>query len=473
MSLTIFKRMAAAHLVIMGFVLFMGAYVAVTLGKFSEINREVAQVDGFIIRTGERMQEILFSLLGFEKKYVITGDADFYREFGRMVSLFREEMEKVSVMQIPWEKSSLMKKIEGSFEIYGAMPVQLQGGRQELERREVLADEINTELRKIIVRARMERDRKVAQSDKIAYRAVRVITGTAALTVIVGVLLSFFMTRGIVRPIHLLKNKTREIAKGKFQRIPPGSSPPEIKALAEDFNVMSDRLKEMDDLKKEFISHVSHELRTPLTSIKAASGMLSEGTFKISPEKEREILRIIQSECDRLIGNVNRLLDLSRMEAKMMDYQFQEGDLAGVIRSAALKLAPLSQKKKIRLETEPLPVLDRVRMDPDRITQVIENLLGNALKYTPENGKIRIEASLNGESGFVRVSVSDTGIGIPRESLDQIFEPFQRVKARKGTTGTGLGLSIAKHIVADHGGRIWAESTPGSGSTFSFTLPLA
>jgi two-component system sensor histidine kinase GlrK len=472
MSFTIFRRMAAAHLVIMCFLVFMSAYVTVMLRNLSEINREVAQVDGFIIRTGERMQEMLVSLLSYEKKYAITGDPDFQREFGKTASLFQEEMGKLASVGVPWEKTSLVANVKRSFESYGGMPVRLQVRGEELERREGLANEINLEIKKIIMRARVERDQKVAQSDKIAYRVVRVISATAVLTVIVGVLLSFFMTRSIVGPISLLKSKTREIAQGRFRRIPPTPSPPEIRGLADDFNAMGERLKEMDELKRDFLSHVSHELRTPLTSIKAASAILSEGTFRNSPEKEREILAIVRNECERLIGTVNRLLDLSRMEAKMMDYQFVEADLAGVIRLAVLKLEPLARKKGILLELE-LPAMDRVRMDPERVSQVVENLLGNALKFTPENGRIRVDASPDGDGGFVRVSVSDTGIGIPQESLDQVFERFKRVNTGKGTVGTGLGLSIAKHIITGHGGRIWAESEPGKGSRFSFTLQRA
>jgi two-component system sensor histidine kinase GlrK len=473
MSFTIFKRMAAVYLVIMCFVIFMGAYVTVTLGQLSRINREVAEVDGLIIRTGERMQEILFSLLGFEKKYAVTGDGDFYREFLKMASIFREEIGRVSAAVQHGEKISLIRDVERRFERYGRIPERPQETEHELDKREILVNEINSDIKKIVARVRIERDGKVALSDRIAYRVVRVITVTAALTIIVGVLLSFAMTRSIVKPISLLKSKTKEIAKGTFQKIPLGPGPPEIRDLADDFNTMGEKLKEMDDLKRDFISHISHELRTPLTSMKAASGMLSQGSFKGSPEKEKEILGIIRNECDRLIGTVNRLLDLSRMEAKMMDYQFRDFDLAGVIRLAVLKLAPLSEKRNIQLEVKPLPNLDRIRMDPDRISQVIENLLGNALKFTPEKGRIAMEASLNGELGFVRVSICDTGIGIPPESLDQIFERFTRAHAGKGTAGTGLGLSIAKHIVTDHGGKIWAESTPGKGSTFSFTLPRA
>ena len=472
MSFTIFKRTAAVYLVIMCFVIFMGAYVTVTLGELSQINREVAEVDGLIIRTAERMQEALLSLLGFEKKYAITGDADFYWEFLRMVPLFREEIGRLSAAAGKGD-ALLIDNVKSRFELYSRIPDGRQKPGQELEEREVLVNEMNADIKKIIMRMRIERDRKVAVSDRIAYRVVRVITVTAALTIVVGVLLSLAMTRSIVKPISLLKSKTKEIAKGSYQKVPLGPAPPEIRDLADDFNTMGEKLKEMDDLKRDFISHVSHELRTPLTSMKAASGMLSQGSFKGSPEKEKEILRIIQTECERLIGTVNRLLDLSRMEAKMMDYQFRNCDLAGVIRFAVLKLAPLAEKRNIRLEVDPLPNLGPVRMDPDRVSQVIENLLGNALKFTPGKGRIAIEASLNGEPGFVRVSVCDTGIGIPQDRLEQIFDRFTRAHAEKGTSGTGLGLSIARHIVTDHGGKIWAESAPGKGSTFSFTLPLA
>jgi len=123
----------------------------------------------------------------------------------------------------------------------------------------------------------------------------------------------------------------------------------------------------------------------------------------------------------------------------------------------------------------PFPELPLVRMDGDRVTQVVENLLGNALKFTPPGGKVIVSLSPSKDVGdFVQVSIADTGPGIPKEHLAQIFERFKRIEmGRETTIGTGLGLSIVKHIIADHGGRIWVRSTPGKGSTFSFALPVA
>jgi len=232
---------------------------------------------------------------------------------------------------------------------------------------------------------------------------------------------------------------------------------------------------QLDSMKLDFVSHVPYELRTPLTSIKAASSMLLEGGFGHSPERQNELLVIIRDECDRLIGAVNRILDISRMEAGMMDYHFLEGELPPIVQKTVLKLAPLAQRKKIDLELLPFPELPLVRMDGDRIMQVVENLLGNALKFSPAGGKVIVSLSSKKDGGdFVHVSIADTGSGIPKEHLAEIFERFKRIEmGRETTIGTGLGLSIVKHIIADHGGKIWVRSAPGKGSTFTFALPAA
>jgi two-component system, NtrC family, sensor histidine kinase GlrK len=347
--------------------------------------------------------------------------------------------------------------------------------KEYLEEREIIVVRIDEDLRSLIQNVRLKRDEKVDLTNRISHRAIRVTVATAALTIVLGILISFYITRSIGRPISLLGNKTKEIASGRFRRISDIHSPPEIKQLAEDFNFMSERLEQLDSMKLDFISHVSHELRTPLTSIKAASSMLLEGAFDDSIERQNELLAIIRDECDRLIGAVNRILDISRMEAGMMDYHFLEAELPPIVQNAVLKLAPLAQRKNIDLELMPFPELPWVRMDRDRVMQVLENLLGNALKFTPPGGKVIVSLSSKKDGGdFVHVSIADTGSGIPKEHLAQIFERFKRIEmSRETTIGTGLGLSIVKHIIADHGGKIWVRSAPGKGSTFSFALPVA
>jgi two-component system sensor histidine kinase GlrK len=236
---------------------------------------------------------------------------------------------------------------------------------------------------------------------------------------------------------------------------------------------MSRQLEELEQLKADFVSHVSHELRGPLTSINFASGLLGSGSLS-SPEKQKKFLRIIEEDSERLIQSVNSLLDLSSMEAKMMDYAFRECALIGLIQETVTRFSPMALSNSISLELELSPELPLVKIDEDRIRQVIENLLGNALKFTSEGGRVAVTAGhRQNQKAYVEVSVSDTGPGISEGDLKKVFDKFKRINAdRQTAVGTGLGLSIAKNIVAAHGGKIWVESELGSGSTFFFTLPV-
>jgi signal transduction histidine kinase len=236
---------------------------------------------------------------------------------------------------------------------------------------------------------------------------------------------------------------------------------------------MSQRLNELDHLKADFISHVSHELRTPVTAIKEASIMLSKDLYSDRPEKLYELYNLIHEECDRLLNSVLRLLDFSKMEAQAMDYEFREVDLCLVIRKSILKLAPLAQKKNIDLEFTPPPQIPQLSVDVDRIREILDNLIGNALKFTENYGKILVNCFLDEQEKKIVVSVSDNGCGIKPEYLKTIFQKFKQIDNGIETRmGTGLGLSIAKHIVKAHGGDIWAESNYPNGTQFFFTLPL-
>jgi len=484
MKFTIFKRMAFGYALIMLMVVFMGIYVTLKVDQLTGINYLVARVDGAMISMGEQLLESLLSQAGFEMKYLISGDQDFHKEFYSKRALFEETIEKLAALADTADQKQRAADIATHYNAYVALFEKesarlIEGNgpprKEYLDERDGILGRVDEGLRVLIQSVRLRRDEKVDLSTKISQRANRVTVVTAALTIGLGILISFYITRSIGKPVSLLGQKTREIATGKFQKISGVHSPPEIKQLAEDFNFMSERLEQLDSMKLEFISHVSHELRTPLASIKAASGMLLEGAFDDSLERQNELLCIIRDECDRLIGAVNRILDISRMEAGMMDYAFLEGELPPLVQKAVLKLAPLAQRKNIDLELMPFPDLPLVRVDRDRIMQVLENLLGNALKFTSSGGKVMVLLSSKKEDvDFVQVSVADTGSGIPKEHLASIFERFKRIEmGRETTIGTGLGLSIVKHIIADHGGKIWVRSVPGKGSTFSFALPVA
>jgi two-component system sensor histidine kinase GlrK len=344
-----------------------------------------------------------------------------------------------------------------------------------MQKKDDIVDDINRKLKEIMNIVRSNRENKILSSSQISRRVLNMTVFTAILTVLLGVLISFLNTRSINRSIILLQKKTKELAQGTYEKIPEIKAPPEIKALADDFNTMSDKLRRLDEMKVDFINHVSHELRTPLTAIKEASSMLMEGTYNNDAEKQHQLLTITQEECERLINSVNRILDFSRMEAQMMEYRLTTCNLIPVIKRTIKKLTPIAQNKKINLELKPPRKLPAVRIDEERIGQVLENLIANALKFTSEEGRILIQTvPFNRKKNFVCVAISDTGMGINAEHLQIIFDKYSRGQADGyRIRGSGLGLSIAKYIITDHGGQIWATSEPGKGSTFFFALPVA
>lgn len=484
MKFTILKRLVFGYMAIMLLVFLMGGYVTIKLNDLNEMIKNAASVDVTAVRRIEILLDTLLSQVGFEKKYLISGDLDFYFQFHKAKERFENSADKVqSLLKANRQKNMFLesKKLYDRYlslfeeEIILRNRGKKYSSEQYQGEREKITRKIIQTLGEIIVMVSRDRDDKIISSNRVSYRVLRVSTITVGLTIILGILISILNTRSINRPIKRLKEQVREIAAGRFVEIEDIASPPEIKELTHDFNAMSERLRELDQMKLDFISHVSHELRTPLTAIKEASSLLLEEKIVNSPESRRELILIIGEECERLISAVNKILDLSRMEASMMDYRFRRSSLEAVIQKTVLKLAPIAQKKEIDLELKPLPLLPPVRIDEERITQVLENLLGNALKYTPLRGRIIIRAAVvERNRKYILVGVSDSGPGIPRKDMKNIFDKFQRLDYDRETArGTGLGLSIAKHIITDHGGKIWVKSRAGKGSTFFFLLPVS
>ena len=227
---------------------------------------------------------------------------------------------------------------------------------------------------------------------------------------------------------------------------------------------------EANRLKAELISTLAHEMRTPLTSIKGYTTalLLDEATF--DPETQREFLQIIDEECSLLQDLIRDLLESSVIDAGFLELELQPVMLPRLARSVIAEIAHRTQKHRFLASlASDLPILEA---DPDRVAQVLRNLLDNAVKYSPAGGLVVVRAELG--QGEVVVSVADQGVGIAPEHLNRLFEKFFRIKSGLGqhVVGSGLGLPIARTIVESHGGRIWAESQPGQGSTFYFTLPL-
>ena len=312
--------------------------------------------------------------------------------------------------------------------------------------------------------------RKIKKLGDVGSKALTFAMVLTAISLALGIVLSVIITRSITLPLSKMRDKTAEIARGVFEANLNLPSPPEINELAEAFNSMSTKLQEVDRMKSDFFSLMSHELRTPLTSIKEGTNLFLEGKGGEVTERQKRLLTIVAEESNRLIQLVNSLLDLSKLEAGIAAFQFIRADLAPLITIVIREIEPLAEAKGIRIKRD-IQESPRVSMDTERILQVLRNLLGNAIKFTPKGGVIEI--SLQAKDGVVEVSVADTGPGIPEEQTAIIFDKFRQAvhQGSRKIQGTGLGLAIVKQIIQSHGGRVWVESAVGRGSTFRFTLP--
>jgi signal transduction histidine kinase len=308
---------------------------------------------------------------------------------------------------------------------------------------------------------------------------------------------SLLVARRVVRPLETLRNGVERISSGNMNARLELKTGDEIEVLAEEFNRMAEnlreaysglekkvedrtrelafaneRLKELDRMKSDFVSHVSHELRTPLTAIKGAVDLMLREVAGPLTEKQIHYLTRVRSNTQHLAGLINDLLDLSKIESGRIEFKSSRVSLNGLVREAVEALRPVATEKVIALEATIREPSILVWVDRHKINQVLMNLIGNAIKFTPAQGRVTVSASRNDEES-VQVSVSDTGPGVPPDEKEKIFAKFYRIAEVNGenSKGTGLGLAICKALVELHGGRIWVESEMNRGSTFSFTLP--
>ncbi len=245
-----------------------------------------------------------------------------------------------------------------------------------------------------------------------------------------------------------------------------GQSTPNSLLMLQDLT----RLRQLESMRRDLTSNMSHELRTPITSLKVLTDTLLDGALDDPPAARRFIERV-RTEVDALAQMVDELLELARIESGQVPVQLAPVEVAEVVVPAVERLQEQAERAGLTLRVELPDGLPAVLADRERVQQVVTNLTHNAIKFTPPDGAVTISATARGNE--VVIAVRDTGVGIPAEQLARIFERFYRVDRARTGQGTGLGLAIAKHLVQAHGGRIWAESREGQGSTFSFTLRSA
>jgi signal transduction histidine kinase len=318
----------------------------------------------------------------------------------------------------------------------------------------------------------------VAQNDRAFGHSRNLLIGVGAGSLGLALVLGLLLSWSVVAPLRRTEERLAEIGAGDFARRLDVANRDEIGTLARRVNRMSDELQRVyrelelaSEHKSQFLATMSHELRTPLNAIIGFSEVLHEQMFGELNERQLAYVDDVLEAGKHLLSLINDVLDLAKIEAGHMDLSLSEVAIPDLLRSAVSMHAERASRGGIELSLNTDPDEIAVMGDERRLRQVVFNLVSNAVKFTPANGRVEISARL--EDGQVEVAVADTGPGIAAEDLETIFEEFEQTSEGKQADGTGLGLPLSRKLAELHGGRLWAESRPGNGSTFHLVLPMA
>jgi len=528
--------MAFGYIIIALFMLAMSFYLIFRLNHLNNVTDSIMKGDVPAIRAGEQLIDNLIEQVRNEKKYLITKDSAFLDIFNIKKKTFLEKIESLEASVTNeethegkknsgfWafvhkkkrqflghlkplaasvnneETKTLINQIKELYNKHIAMATREfilmeyqelipQNPNYEEETKQTI-EQLTESINKLILHEQTALFKKMELFQTTVQESTKISLTIILFAIIFGMTFSFFFIRSICFPIKTLRDATERIAHGDLDYRVEVNSNDEIGNLGTAFNQMCNKLKELDQMKSEFISNISHNLKTPLTAILEANELMLDKVAGQLSESQVKLLNISKENTLRLIMMINDLLDISRAEAGLMRYNFQHSNIHDIIHKSIDDIRFLAETKNINIHSAKKDPIPEILLDRAKIAQVLDNILSNAIKFTPNKGAITITVKeaestpilpilakqnrLNNVHSFIHVSISDTGIGIPIEYHTKIFDKFQQINSRgKGAIkGTGLGLSIAKHIVLDHGGDIWVENNPmGNGTTFHFTLP--
>ena len=475
----------------------MAIYQAITVNRLQSINRTLRETNFQNALTS--LQAIRYHELveEYARKLFATADPDYLEPLKEFQKDYETQIVTLRKNAVSSEEREAIKRVE---QLWNALAEKLRLGQRNLppggaSLPQSLQDDMESlraltysvyqiSLRSMVV--------EVEKSRTTSETAALILWCSVFAALAISILVSFLIYRSISHPLANLTEGTRAIAEGKFYYRLDTSRNDEFSQLAKDFNTMTRRLNELDALKKDFVSHVSHELKSPLASMREILQLLLEQIPGPLTDKQKRLLELnLQSEY-RLTAMVRNLLDLSRIEAGVMEYEIKRQDLVPLVQSALAEIEVQAGEKQIQIKTtfpeEPL----QVGCDAARIIQVIVNLVGNAVKFSPKRGTIQLSVEATqripeGVPGYWRteimrpgkeqiygcIAVADFGPGIPEDEKEKIFERFHQVKQDKKTPGqgVGLGLAISRTIIEAHRGAIWVEDNPGGGSRFLLLLP--
>ncbi|MFQ5913491.1 MAG: ATP-binding protein [Nitrospinota bacterium] len=472
-------------------------YAILRFQALNDLTASILTTDLDLITQVRGLRADLLAQVRSEKQFLVTSDPDYlalYRRKGAEVQTRTRMLQERKLPQSLREPLGFFagqhRDYEAALEALASGSKKGQGAPANVETRlNGYFNAMRGHLDEVLSAAETQAAQRTTESDALTRRASQVLLGLCVAAGVAALVIAVGMARHIGRPLKELREGTFRVAKGDFEHPVPDTGEDELAHLAHSFNQMAERLRSLDQTKAEFFSAISHELRTPLTSVREALQLMIDGIPGRLTEEQKKLLSIAREGNDKILRLIDDLLKLAKLEADMMKLNLSPWRMQALIDAVVEEVRPITLQASIRLEKEVEENLPLMRVDGVKIQGVLANLLSNALKFTPPGGLVLIRAALcrPADSGnrwdasrLVRVSVSDTGIGIAESDLEKVFDKFYRAEGVANRQGAGLGLPIAKRIIEAHGGRIWAVSRsaasdrkdPETGSTFVFEIPV-
>ena len=475
------SKIGAGFLVVLALAQTALVYQVTVINRMQQVNRDLSEINMNSATIVLRMQK-LADLLGEDcKKYfaldrepiydrqIAVYHQDFLDGLSELRKTARSVKERESVESLAtaldtyWRAFNRVKQV-GLPADSDRLPTDLLRAMDNLEgQSEAAYDTVNVAMKE-----------QVGVAAQAGANAQRLSLLAGILSVLLGGIVAAVIVQSINAPLRRLTQGTRAIAKGQFWHRMPAHGKDEFADLTRDFNTMSERLGELDRMKKDFVSHVSHDLKAPLASIRQIMHLLLQEIPGRLNDQQKDLIQLSYNSAERLAAMVGNLLDISRMEAGSMEYTIAVHDLVPLIKGVTAEFNVQAREKGIGLRIECGEPAVWVECDRDRIVQVIGNLFENALKFSP-NGSDIVTRMEQGRGGEILISVSDSGAGVPDDHKKAIFHKFHQIKQGKKIAGqgVGLGLAICKTIVEAHRGEIWVEDNASGGSVFFFVLKAA
>jgi two-component system sensor histidine kinase GlrK len=469
-KLTIYRKLMIGFGIVIFLMALATAYVLIQLQKVTGTSHTALTVDVQAIDLEKEMRTILYEEERYADRYFMARDTAYRNVFLDDNRLFVRYLDSLSGMLTEPHEVQTLNLAGRIHDWHFTSVLAADLSPPAVNQRADAMDKIRTSLDNLIASRQRAVDASVQSIDRATERSLRVALFIAMGTLIAAIGAALIIARTITRPIGTLVAGTKVIAGGSFTRIQIPSHD-EIADLARAFNSMSASLDELNRFRAEMMQHISHEIRMPLQSILSAHYLLTRKTGEQVSETQMRLLNGIHENVQKIANFSNQFLDLSKVEAGMMQYNVQPVDIAAIVKPVIDEASVLAARKDIALSFVASEV-PPVYIDPDRSTEIFGNLINNALKYTDEGGKIDVSI---GRSHFgVQVVVRDTGTGIPPEDLPKIFTKFYRTSTaiRGKRRGTGIGLAFVKALVEGQGGKVYAKSAVGVGSTFTVEFPV-